>query len=58
MQNTIQMIQRFVAANIPYRLLLYPRKTHSIAGSAARNYLFDAILQQFETGLRPSAAGH
>jgi dipeptidyl-peptidase-4 len=57
MQNTIQMIQQFVTANVPYRLLLYPRKTHSIAGSPARTHLFDAVLQQFETGLRPSAAG-
>jgi dipeptidyl-peptidase 4 len=58
MQNTIQMIQQFVTANVPYRLLLYPRKTHSIAGTPARVHLFDAILQQFETGLRPSAPGH
>jgi dipeptidyl-peptidase 4 len=57
MQNTIQMIQQFVTANVPYRLLLYPRKTHSIAGTPARVHLFDAILQQFETGLRPSAPG-
>ena len=57
MQNTIQMIQQFVTANVPYRLLLYPRKTHSIAGSPARTHLFDAIVQQFETGLHPTAAG-
>lgn len=54
-QNTIQMIQQFVTADVPYRLLLYPRKTHSIAGPAARTDLFDAILQQFETNLKPSA---
>ena len=53
MQNTIQMIQQFVTANVPYRLLLYPRKTHSIAGAPARTHLFDAILQQFETNLHP-----
>lgn len=58
MQNTIQMIQQFVTAGVPYRLMLYPRKTHSIAGPAARTHLFDAILQQFETNLRPSAASH
>jgi dipeptidyl-peptidase-4 len=58
MQNTIQMIQQFVTANVSYRLLLYPRLTHSIAGTPARVHLFDAILQQFETGLRPSAPGH
>ncbi|MGO8721073.1 MAG: DPP IV N-terminal domain-containing protein [Acidobacteriaceae bacterium] len=56
MQNTIQMIQRFVTAGVPYRLMLYPRKTHSISGPAAQIHLFDAILQQFETNLRPSTA--
>lgn len=56
MQNTIQMIQQFVTANVPYKLLLYPRKTHSIDGQAARTHLFDAILQQFEVTLKPSPA--
>ena len=56
MQNTIQMIQQFVTADVPYRLLLYPRKTHSIAGQAARTHLFNAILQQFETNLKPAAS--
>ena len=58
MQNTIQMIQEFVTANVPYRLLLYPRKTHSIAGAAARTDLFQAILQQFESNLHPTAPGN
>lgn len=56
MQNTIQMIQQFVTDNVPYRLLLYPRKTHSIAGPAARTHLFNAILQHFETTLQPTPA--
>ncbi|MHB8304172.1 MAG: S9 family peptidase [Acidobacteriaceae bacterium] len=56
MQNTIQMVQQFVTADVPYRLLLYPRKTHSIAGATARTDLFQAILQQFETNLQPTAA--
>ena len=58
MQNTIQMIQQFITANVPYRLLLYPRKTHSIAGPPARTHLYNAILQQFETNLHPSAAAN
>ena len=58
MQNTIQMIQQFVTANVSYRLLLYPGKTHSLAGAAARTHLFDAILQQFESTLRPAAGGN
>lgn len=55
MQNSIQMIQEFVTADVPYRLLLYPRKTHSIAGHVARTHLFNAILDQFETNLKPAA---
>jgi dipeptidyl-peptidase-4 len=58
MQSTIQMIQQFVTVGVSYRLMLYPRKTHSISGPAARIHLFDAILQEFETNLRPSAASH
>ncbi len=58
LQNTIQMIQKFVTADVSYRLLLYPRKTHSIAGIDARTHLFSAILQQFETTLQPNVAGN
>ena len=58
MQNTIQMIQQFVTADVPYRLLLYPRKTHAIAGPDARTHLFNAILQQFETNLQARAVSH
>lgn len=56
MQNSIQMVQAFVNANVPYRMLLYPGKTHSISGSVARTHLFDAIFQHFETNLKPIAA--
>lgn len=55
LQNTMQMVQGFVDADIPYRLLLYPRKTHEIYGGEARIHLFHAILHQFETNLQPSA---
>lgn len=57
MQNSIQMIQAFVSADVPYRLLLYPGKTHAISGTEARTHLFSAILQHFETTLRPMPAG-
>ena len=57
-QNTVQMIQQFVSADIPYRLLLYPRKTHSIAGQDAHTHLFNAILQQFEITLQPASAAN
>lgn len=56
MQNSIQMIQQFVTADVPYRLLLYPRKTHAIAGQAARTQLFQSIVQQFVDNLHPQSA--
>jgi dipeptidyl-peptidase-4 len=57
MANSIQYIQKLIDANIPYDLLLYPRKTHSIAGPEARIHLFDRILAQFEMYLGKDAPG-
>ena len=51
--NTIQFLQPLIDAGIPYDLQLFPRKTHSIAGPTARNELFNRILWQFETYLKP-----
>ena len=53
MANTIQFIQPLIDAGIPYDLQLFPRKTHSIAGPTARDELFNRILWQFETYLKP-----
>ena len=50
--NTIQFIQPLIAAEIPYDLQLFPRKTHSISGVDSRNELFHRILFQFETYLK------
>jgi dipeptidyl-peptidase-4 len=47
MQNSVQMIQAFIDADKQYSLLLYPRKTHGIAGEAARTHLFERIEQHF-----------
>jgi dipeptidyl-peptidase-4 len=52
--NTIQFLQPLIDAGIPYDLQLFPRKTHSIAGPIARNQLFNRILWQFETYLKPT----
>ncbi len=48
MANTIQFIQRLIAADIPYDLQLYPRKTHSISGEEARTHLFGRIVSHFD----------
>jgi dipeptidyl-peptidase-4 len=40
LQNTIQMIDALIKAGKPFRLMLYPNKTHGISGSEARTHLF------------------
>ncbi|HTJ30407.1 MAG TPA: DPP IV N-terminal domain-containing protein [Acidobacteriaceae bacterium] len=54
MQNTIQFVQQLIVNNKPYDLQLYPRKTHSIAGTEVRPHLFNRILNHFETYLAPA----
>jgi dipeptidyl-peptidase-4 len=51
MQNTIQMTNQFIAAGKQFRLMLYPRKTHGIAGPAARTHLFHMIHDHFHQEL-------
>jgi dipeptidyl-peptidase-4 len=53
MQNTIQFVQELTTHDVPYDLQLYPRKTHSIAGTEVRPHLYNRILAQFETYLKP-----
>jgi len=40
LQNTIQMIDALVRAGKQFRLMVYPNKTHGIAGTATRTQLF------------------
>ena len=47
MQNTMQMINNFINAGKQFDLMLYPRKTHSISGPAARTHLFNRIRDHF-----------
>jgi dipeptidyl-peptidase-4 len=56
MENTVQFVQKLIEAEIPYDLQLYPRKTHAISGSDVRTHLFNRILAQFETYLKPPVA--
>jgi dipeptidyl-peptidase 4 len=53
MQNTIQMINQFIETGKQFRLMLYPRKTHGIAGLAARTHLFHMIDDHFLEILAP-----
>ncbi|HJX84214.1 MAG TPA: prolyl oligopeptidase family serine peptidase, partial [Candidatus Angelobacter sp.] len=47
MQNTIQMINAFINAGKQFDLMLYPRKTHAIAGPVTRTDLFTRIRRHF-----------
>src|SRR5438874_12207198 len=55
LQNTIQMTQAFIDAGTQYELVLYPRKTHSISGAAARTHLYTRILKHFKGELLGAA---
>ena len=56
MQNSIQMIDNLVNAGKQFDLMLYPRKTHSIAGPAARTNLFTRMLDHWEQWLKARSA--
>lgn len=51
-QNSIQMIEALIKADKPFRLMIYPNKTHGIAGSAARTHLFQLMEEHFERELK------
>ncbi len=51
-QNSIQMINALISAGKPFRLMIYPNKTHSISGKDARVHLFTMIADHFERELK------
>jgi dipeptidyl-peptidase-4 len=51
-QNSIQMIDALIKAGKQFRLMIYPNKTHSIAGSDAHTHLFHMIEDHFERELK------
>ena len=51
-QNSIQMIDALIKAGKQFQLMIYPNKTHSIAGSDARDHLFHMIEDHFERELK------
>jgi dipeptidyl-peptidase 4 len=55
-QNSVQMINALITAGKQFQLMIYPNKTHSIAGSDARDHLFHMIQAHFERELKPDAA--
>jgi dipeptidyl-peptidase-4 len=51
-QNSIQMIDALIKAGKQFRLMIYPNKTHSIAGKDARVHLFTMIAEHFDRELK------
>ncbi|HLW84974.1 MAG TPA: S9 family peptidase [Candidatus Sulfotelmatobacter sp.] len=51
-QNSIQMIDALIKARKQFRLMIYPGKTHGIAGPDARIHLFTMIADHFERELK------
>lgn len=51
-QNSVQMIDALINAGKNFRLMIYPNKTHSIAGKDARVHLFTMIVDHFERELK------
>lgn len=51
-QNSIQMIDALIKAGKQFQLMIYPNKTHSIAGKDARVHLFTMIEEHFERELK------
>ena len=51
-QNSIQMIDAFIKADKQFRLMVYPGKTHGIAGKDARTHLFQMIEEHLERELK------
>jgi dipeptidyl-peptidase-4 len=51
-QNSVQMIDALIKAGKQFQLMIYPNKTHSIAGRDARVHLFTKIVDHFERELK------
>jgi len=51
MQNSVQLLDRLIAADRPVRFMLYPGKNHGIPGAEARTHLFEMITRYIEDHL-------
>jgi len=52
LQNSIQMVEALIKAGKPFRFMVYPGKTHGIAGPADRTHLFHMIEDHLERELK------
>jgi dipeptidyl-peptidase 4 len=51
-QNSVQMIDELIKAGKQFRLMIYPNKTHGIAGKDARTQLFQMMEEHWERELK------
>jgi dipeptidyl-peptidase 4 len=51
-QNSVQVVDALIKAGKQFRFMMYPNKTHGIAGTAARTHLFHMIEDHFREELR------
>lgn len=51
-QNTLSLVQALIHYNKPYRLFVFPNKSHGISGTAARTQLFTSMLDFWVTELQ------
>ncbi|MGA7218604.1 MAG: DPP IV N-terminal domain-containing protein [Candidatus Sulfotelmatobacter sp.] len=51
-QNSMQMIEALIKAGKQFQLMIYPNKTHGIAGSDSRDHLFHMIDDHFVRELK------
>ncbi|MBS1852135.1 MAG: S9 family peptidase [Acidobacteria bacterium] len=51
-QNSVQMVDALIKAGKQFRFMMYPNKTHGIAGAAARTHLFHMMEDHFERELK------
>ena len=56
-QNTEAMVNALVAANRPFQLMVYPNRTHAIAGGATRQHLFTLLTKFVEENLPATTGG-
>lgn len=42
-QHSIQLANRMQAAGVPFQLMLYPNRTHSISGGNTQSHLFEMM---------------
>ncbi len=54
--NTVEVVSRLQDGKVPFEMMVYPGKTHSIAGAATRAHLFGTIARFLDDKVAGTAA--